>query len=48
MIEDTMAVDTGIGKSYRKAVNERYEASAMLRTILHQLNLFWETSALVQ
>lgn len=46
IIEDVMAVDTGVGRAYRKAINDRYEASPMFRNMLHQLNLFWAIPAL--
>ena len=46
IVEDVMAVDTGIGRAYRKAINDRYEASPMFRNMLHQLNLFWAVPAL--
>lgn len=46
VIEDVMAVDTGVGRTYRRAINERYEASPMFRNMLHQLNLFWAIPAL--
>ena len=47
IIEDVMAVDTGVGRAYRKAIDERYKASAMFRSMLHQLNLFWAIPALL-
>lgn len=46
IVEDVMAVDTGVGRAYRKAINDRYEASPMFRNMLHQLNLFWAIPAL--
>lgn len=46
VIEDVIAVDTGVGRAYRRAINERYEASPMFRNMLHQLNLFWAIPAL--
>ena len=45
IIEDVMAVDTGVGRVYLKAIDERYKA-AMFRSMLHQLNLFWAIPAL--
>ncbi|KAL6720634.1 hypothetical protein ACLMJK_002559 [Lecanora helva] len=47
IIEDVIAVDTGAGRPYRKALGERYEASPMFRQMLHQLNLFWAIPALL-
>ena len=47
IIEDVMAVDTGVGRAYRKALSERYEASPHFRQMLHQLNLFWAIPALL-
>jgi hypothetical protein len=46
VIEDVIAVDTGAGRAYRKAINDRYEASPMFRKMLWQLNLFWAIPAL--
>lgn len=40
IIEDLMAVDTGVGRAYWRAINERYEANSMFRNMLRQLNLF--------
>ena len=47
IIEDVIAVDTGAGRTYRKALGDRYEASPMFRHMLHQLNLFWAIPALL-
>ena len=47
IMEDVIAVDTGAGRTYRKAVSDRYEASPMFRQMLHQLNLFWAIPALL-
>lgn len=46
VIEDVIAVDTGAERPYRKALNDRCEASPMLRPMLHQLNLFWAVPAM--
>ncbi|KAI9880420.1 MAG: hypothetical protein M1830_003460 [Pleopsidium flavum] len=46
IIEDVIAVDTGTGRSYREALEARYQASPLFRQMLHQLNLFWSISAL--
>lgn len=47
ILEDVIAVDTGVGRRYRTAVSDRYEASPMFRQMLHQLNLFWAIPALI-
>jgi hypothetical protein len=46
-VEDVIAVDGGAGKTYRKALRERYAASARFRRLLVQLNWFWAVGALV-
>ena len=46
VIEDVIAVDTGAGRAYRRAINDRYEASPMFRRMLWQLNTFWAVPAL--
>ena len=46
VIEDVIAVETGAGRAYRKAINDRYEASPMFRCMLWQLNVFWAVPAL--
>ncbi|KAK3167200.1 hypothetical protein OEA41_010326 [Lepraria neglecta] len=46
VIEDVIAVDTGAGRAYRRAINDRYEASPMFRRMLWQLNMFWAVPAL--
>ncbi|KAK4694846.1 hypothetical protein P7C71_g2798, partial [Lecanoromycetidae sp. Uapishka_2] len=46
IVEDVVSVDTGVGRRYRKAINDRYEASPMFRSMLHRLNLFWAIPAL--
>ena len=46
IIEDVIAVDTGAGRAYRRAINDRYEASPMFRRMLWQLNMFWAVPAL--
>lgn len=43
IIEEVMAVDTEVGRAYRKATNERYEASPIFR---NNLNVFWAIPAL--
>ena len=45
--EDVIAVDTGAGRKYRKAISDRYEASPMFRKMLKDLDLFWGLSAVV-
>ena len=47
IIEDVIAVDTGMGRQYRKALNDRYEASPAFRQLLHAMDLFWALSALL-
>jgi len=47
IIEDVIAVDTGLGRSYRRALSDRYEASPLFRQMLHRLNLFWAIPALL-
>lgn len=46
VIEDVIAVNTGAGRAYRRAINDRYEASPMFRRMLWQLNMFWAVPAL--
>ena len=46
-MEDVIAVDTGAGRNYREALNNRYEASPLFRRMLSRLNWFWGVSALV-
>lgn len=46
IIYNVMAVDTGVGRAYRKAINKRYEASPQFMIMQQQLNLFWAISAL--
>ncbi|MCJ1350763.1 MAG: hypothetical protein MMC33_000744 [Icmadophila ericetorum] len=41
IIEDVIAVDTGTGRKYREALNERYQSSGAFRKMLLNLNLFW-------
>ena len=45
--EDVIAVDTGVGRRYRGAMNDRYEASPIFRKMLRDLDLFWGVSAVV-
>lgn len=47
IIEDVLAVDTGVGRAYRKALSDRYEASPIFRTLLRQMDLFWGIPALL-
>ena len=47
IVEDVIAVDTGLGRTYRKALSDRYEASPVFRQMLQQLNMFWAISALL-
>jgi len=47
IIEDVIAVDTGLGRSYRRALSDRYEASPLFRQMLHRLNIFWAIPALL-
>ncbi|KAL9130004.1 MAG: hypothetical protein Q9217_001688, partial [Psora testacea] len=41
ILEDVLSVDTGVGRRYRKALQERYEASRHFRRLLWQMDLFW-------
>lgn len=47
ILEDVIAVDTGAGRAYRKALNDRYEASHGFRVLLHRVDLFWSVPALL-
>ena len=47
IIEDIIAVDGGAGRQYRKALNERYEASPMFRRMLWKINLFWIAGGII-
>lgn len=47
IIEDVLAVDTGLGRRYRKALSERYEASPTFRKMLRDMDLFWGLSAVI-
>ena len=47
IIEDVLAVDTGLGRRYRKALSERYQASPVFRKMLRDMDLFWGVSAVV-
>lgn len=47
ILEDVIAVDTGAGRAYRQAINERYEASHQFRVLLHRVDLFWAVPALL-
>jgi hypothetical protein len=46
MIEDIVGVDGAGGTEYREALNRRYEASHVFRTMLRQLGLFWSIGAM--
>jgi hypothetical protein len=46
MIEDIVGVDGGGGTEYREALNRRYEASHVFRTMLRRLGLFWSIGAM--
>jgi len=39
-------VDTGLGRTYRRALDERYQASHHFRRLLGQMDLFWSIPAL--
>lgn len=45
IIEDVVAVDGGGGTAYREALNRRYEASHVFRTMLRRLGVFWALGA---
>lgn len=45
MIEDVVAVDGSGGTPYREALNRRYEASHVFRTMLRRLGIFWALGA---
>ncbi|CAN8104020.1 unnamed protein product [Discula destructiva] len=45
MIEDVVAVDGSGGTAFREALNRRYEASHVFRTMLRRLGIFWATGA---
>ena len=46
MIEDIVGVDGAGGTEYREALNRRYEASHVFRTMLRRLGLFWSIGAM--
>jgi hypothetical protein len=41
IIEDVVAVNGGGGKAFRKALDERFKASPIFRSMLSDLGLFW-------
>ncbi|KAK8127267.1 hypothetical protein PG984_008375 [Apiospora sp. TS-2023a] len=45
LIEDICAVDGSGGTEFRRALNRRYAASHVFRTILRRLGLFWAVGA---
>ncbi|PPJ58752.1 hypothetical protein CBER1_08376 [Cercospora berteroae] len=45
MIEDVVAVDGSGGTEYREALNRRYEASHVFRSLLRRLGIFWALGA---
>ena len=45
MIEDVVAVDGSGGTEYREALNRRYEASHVFRSLLRRLGVFWAVGA---
>lgn len=45
IIEDVIAVDGSGGTAYREALNRRYEASHIFRTMLRRLGIFWAIGA---
>ena len=47
ILEDVLSVDTGVGRRYRRALQERYEASRDFRRLLRQMDLFWGIPALL-
>jgi hypothetical protein len=47
VIEDVVAVDGGGGRAYRRALDERYEASPMFRQMLARVNMFWAIGCFV-
>ena len=46
LIEDVVAVDGGGEMAFREALCKRYEASAVYRQMLVQLNWFWATGSM--
>jgi len=47
LVEDIVGVDGTAGKSYRRRLRERYDASWRFRIMIAQLNWFWATGSLV-
>lgn len=47
IVEDIVAVDGSAGKSYRKRLMDRYEASSRFRSMIRGLNWFWGVGALL-
>lgn len=45
LIEDICAVDGSGGTAFREALNRRYEASHIFRTMLRRLGVFWAVGA---
>lgn len=45
IVEDIMAVDGSAGKSYRRRLMERYEASKRFRAIIRKMTWFWGVGA---
>lgn len=45
IIEDVCAVDGSGGTAFREALNRRYEASHVFRTMLRRLGIFWAVGA---
>lgn len=46
MVEDVVAVDSGLGKSWREAWDRRYVADGQLRGLLRFLDMVWGVSGL--
>lgn len=47
IVEDIVAVDGSAGKSYRKRLMDRYEASPRFRKMIRDLNWFWGIGAML-
>lgn len=45
LVEDICAVDGGGGTAFREALDRRYEASHVFRTMLRRLGIFWAVGA---
>lgn len=47
IMEDVVAVDGGGRSAFRKALNERYQSSAIFRKLIFEMTVYWAIGGLV-